>query len=709
MVQSERTMREALSGSIDTRVPILKGLKSRMMLAGLVPTVIVMTVLIWTEARHEYDALRTASLESLQSQADLLAEYVQEANESARECVFSLADAQAAGMINHGQMSVDFSRSILEREAVITAVFMVFEPDMHDSSQLAMIPSEAVTDDGRLAPYWFIDPDYGDTIRLESAPSIDTGSYYAMPRDKYLRSGDQSLSISEPYLNEGRLQIDLSTSILIGGRFAGVTGVSRALDDQDRQLRDFIGDRALEAFLLSPYGHFIAASTDEIRLDNRDLTGQLKTRSIEDTPYADIFDIVELSMSNAVIEAVDPVNGQRTFFATAPVRTGGWTVVLARSEAAVMAPIVAFITESIAIGVIGLIIIVIFLSVLAIKVSRRVRHAMEYASHVAEGDLTEREIRVRSSDETGILLNVMRQMSHRLRTMVGHLIDSGSAIDKAAGVVSTSTEEQVSVTSQLETSTGHIRDAVDRIMSTSEDLTRTVESVSEAADQTAALATTGQNDLERMRDSMEQLESSTETADRRLVTIKERASGISGIVSTITAVADQTNLLSVNASIEAEKAGDAGRGFLVVAREIRRLADRTASATLEIETSVRDVEVAIGEGVRDLGRFSEEVRRIVIDVARLSQSMGSILDQVSASNARFHELRDGVLSQAHGAGEISEVMQGLQEGTIRSIRTTESLVKASANLENAVETLGSIVSSFHLGETTVQDPDSSGS
>ena len=188
MVQSERTMREALSGSIDTRVPILKGLKSRMMLAGLVPTVIVMTVLIWTEARHEYDALRTASLESLQSQADLLAEYVQEVNE-VRANASSRWRMQAAGMINHGQMSVEFSRSILEREAVITAVFMVFEPDMHDSSQLAMIPSEALTDDGRLAPYWFIDPDYGDTIRLESAPSIDTGSYYAMPRDKYLRSG----------------------------------------------------------------------------------------------------------------------------------------------------------------------------------------------------------------------------------------------------------------------------------------------------------------------------------------------------------------------------------------------------------------------------------------------------------------------------------------------------------------------------------------
>ncbi len=693
--------------SIDIRVPLFRGLKFRMLLAGLLPVVIVMTVLIWTEARHEYDALREASLESLRTQAELLAERIQQVNESARENVFALADAQAAGMINHGQMSVDFSRSILEREATITAVFMVFEPGIHSPDHLDDIPKEAVSKDQRLAPYWFIDPDQGDTIRLEPSPSIDSGSYYSMPRERWLRSGEHSLCITEPYLNEGRLQIDMSTSILVGGRFVGVAGVSRALDDQDRQLRAFIGDRALEAFLLSPYGHFIAASTDEERLDNRDLTGQIKTRSIEETPYETIFDVVDLTSNSDVIEATDPVTGENTFFATARVKTGNWIVVLSRSHEAVMAPIVTFILESVTIGLVGLGVIIFFLSLLTIAVSRRVRNAMEYAASVAEGDLSTMDLAIRGSDETGVLLKVMNHMSHRLRMIVGELIDSGSAIDKAAGVVSSSTEEQVMVAGSLETSTNQICDAVDRITLTSENLTRTVASVTEATDQTANLAMTGQSELEGMQGAMERLESSTETADRRLVTIKERASGISGIVSTITAVADQTNLLSVNASIEAEKAGDAGRGFLVVAREIRRLADRTASATLEIESSVREVEVAIGEGVRDLGKFSEEVRRIVIDVARLSQSMGSILDQVAASNERFHELRDGVVSQAEGANRISESMKGLQEGTARTIGTTESLVKASSNLEMAVETLGGIVSSFHIDEAQSQDRDSS--
>ena len=703
MVQPGGELMADSNNTIDTRISFFRSLKFRMFLAGVLPTIIVMTLLIMGEARHEYEALRAASLESLQSKAELLAESIQEVNESARESVFALSDAQAAGMIDHGQMSVDFSRSILEREATITAVFMVFEPGIHDKIHLNELPDEAIYDDSRLAPYWFIDPDRGDTIRLEPAPSIDSGSYYNEPRERWLRRGDQSLCISEPYLNDGRLQIDMSTSILIEGRFVGVSGVSRALDDQDRQLREFIGDRELEAFLLSPYGHFIASSVDEERLDNRDLTGQLKTRSIEETPYSSIFEIASLIENDDVIEAIDPLTGQPTFFATSRVRTGDWIVVLSQSEQSVMVPIFAYIMESIVVGIVGLIVIIVFLSILSMTVSNRVRNAMQYAGRIADGELTEMQTCSRGKDETGVLLKVMDQMSARLRGLVGHLVDSGNAVDKAAGVVASSTEEQVLVADSLESSTGQIRQAVDQITQTSEDLARTVASVTETADQTASLASSGKIELESMQGAMGRLESSTEIADRRLVAIKERATGIAGIVSTITAVADQTNLLSVNASIEAEKAGEAGRGFLVVAREIRRLADRTASATLEIESSVRDVEVAIGEGVRDLGNFSTEVRRIVGDVAKLSRSMGSILEQVAASNERFHELRDGVLSQAQDASDISETMLGLQEGTSQSMKTTESLVMASKNLESAVETLAQIVSSFNIDETVSQD------
>ena len=95
----------------------------------------------------------------------------------------------------------------------------------------------------------------------------------------------------------------------------------------------------------------------------------------------------------------------------------------------------------------------------------------------------------------------------------------------------------------------------------------------------------------------------------KLAVLNEKASNINQVVTTITKVADQTNLLSLNAAIEAEKAGEHGRGFAVVATEIRRLADQTAIASYDIEQLVKEMQSAVSAGVMGMDKFSEEVRR----------------------------------------------------------------------------------------------------
>ena len=112
--------------------------------------------------------------------------------------------------------------------------------------------------------------------------------------------------------------------------------------------------------------------------------------------------------------------------------------------------------------------------------------------------------------------------------------------------------------------------------------------------------------------------------------IREKAENINVVVTTITKVADQTNLLSINAAIEAEKAGEHGRGFLVVAREIRRLADQTAVATLDIENIVRLMQDAVSAGVMQMDKFSGEVRAGVQRVAEISAQTGQIIEEVRA-------------------------------------------------------------------------------
>ena len=113
---------------------------------------------------------------------------------------------------------------------------------------------------------------------------------------------------------------------------------------------------------------------------------------------------------------------------------------------------------------------------------------------------------------------------------------------------------------------------------------------------------------------MRQLAESTGSIGSKLSVISERAANINLVVTTITKVADQTNLLSINAAIEAEKAGEYGLGFLVVAREIRRLADQTAVATLDIERMVKEMQYSVSAGVMEMDKFSEQVRQVVGEV-----------------------------------------------------------------------------------------------
>ena len=113
-----------------------------------------------------------------------------------------------------------------------------------------------------------------------------------------------------------------------------------------------------------------------------------------------------------------------------------------------------------------------------------------------------------------------------------------------------------------------------------------------------------------------------------LAIIRERAEDINVVITTITKVADQTNLLSINAAIEAEKAGEYGHGFLVVAREIRRLADQTAVATLDIERLVEQMQQAVAAGVMQMDRFSAEVKTGVQKVSGISEQFSTVIDKV---------------------------------------------------------------------------------
>ena len=256
----------------------------------------------------------------------------------------------------------------------------------------------------------------------------------------------------------------------------------------------------------------------------------------------------------------------------------------------------------------------------------------------------------------------------------------------ATQVSSSAVNQQESVTT-LMASSNQIASAAKEISATSQELLKAMVEIAEAAERTAGLAHEGRQGLKGMERSMQTLGSASDSISGRLATIRSKAARINSVVTAITKVADQTNLLSLNASIEAEKAGEAGAGFAVVAREIRRLADQSAVATLDIEQIVEEMQEAVASGVAEMRQFSDAVQGGIGAAETIQGQFGEIIERVESIAPRYETVQEGMQNQSVGARQISEAMWQLTETARQASDSVNDLNEVSRRLHEAVRIL----------------------
>ena len=265
------------------------------------------------------------------------------------------------------------------------------------------------------------------------------------------------------------------------------------------------------------------------------------------------------------------------------------------------------------------------------------------------------------------------------------------SLTKLVSVVDTTrngNQQQLSTANEIAATTAEIGATSKQISVTSKELVRTMKAVADVAEKTTALANSGQTGLARMKVTVQQIVEASASIQSRLEVLNEKAGNIGAVITTIIKVADQTNLLSLNAAIEAEKAGDYGRGFAVVATEIRRLADQTAAATGDIEQTVKEMQSAVAAGVMGMDKFSEEVRRGVEVVQQVSEELSQIIQQVQTLAPNFETVSEGMQSQSLGAQQISDSLSQLSEA---AKQTVDSLHQSN----RAVEQLNQVARMLH--------------
>jgi len=304
----------------------------------------------------------------------------------------------------------------------------------------------------------------------------------------------------------------------------------------------------------------------------------------------------------------------------------------------------------------------------------------------------------RSQSEINQLFYAVSVMIQGLDELLRTLTSTGGQIQTSAQRIAATARQLEAAATQQAASTVEVGATSKEISATAASLADTMSEVLGVANKSSALAEEGRESLAVMEQAMDDLYQSGKTMNAKLALVRDKTSGIGQLLSTISKVATQTNLLSLNAAIEAEKAGEFGPGFAVVAREIRRLADQTATATLDIEHTIHDMQASVQAGSAAMEGF----KTLSDQTADTSRAVNAKLARIIASGEeltpRFSTVSQGMRMQAEGADQISEVIAQLAENAGQTRDSLAEFRLAAEELNRTAASLKEVLQSFGQGQ-----------
>ena len=322
---------------------------------------------------------------------------------------------------------------------------------------------------------------------------------------------------------------------------------------------------------------------------------------------------------------------------------------------------------------------------------------LDVVSRGARGDLTG-TVTIRGEDAIGRLGEGLSTMFGNLRSLLNNVQRAGIQVTTSATQIAASAREQEATGIEQAQTTVEVLSPTREISANTTQLLRTMEEAGRVADYTTSATAEAQDNLKRMDQSMQQMVTATDTITAKLAALSEKASNINSVLTTITKVADQTNILSLNAAIEAEKAGEAGRGFAVVASEIRRLADQTSVSTWDIEQMLKEMQSAVSASVMGMDKFTEDIRRSVDEARHVAEQLSGMTEQVSRLAPRFDIVLQGMQSQAVGASQITETMTQLSDASQQTVDSLKATSEAVHQLQYAATDLQQTVATFAVAQ-----------
>jgi methyl-accepting chemotaxis protein len=316
------------------------------------------------------------------------------------------------------------------------------------------------------------------------------------------------------------------------------------------------------------------------------------------------------------------------------------------------------------------------------------------AESVARGELFHPPLQPTTSDEVADLVSSVNAMSASLRELVSGLRTTSQGVAAAATQIAASAQETAGSMSQQTSQVQQVSAAVEEMSASVSEVATKAGEVSTSATQAGETASSGGAVVARSVNDMKEIAESVTGSAALISELGKRGEQIKAIVQVINDIADQTNLLALNAAIEAARAGEHGRGFAVVADEVRKLADRTTQATDEIAGSITAIGEQTGRAVQQIQAVHERVTKGVENASEAGRSLEEIKSGTGAVAGMVQSIAAAAREQAAAAEEISRTIQGVSAATREATAAADQSAKAATDLSGRAEELDALVRRF---------------
>ncbi|MDI3248349.1 methyl-accepting chemotaxis protein [Pseudomonas lactis] len=350
--------------------------------------------------------------------------------------------------------------------------------------------------------------------------------------------------------------------------------------------------------------------------------------------------------------------------------------------------------------VVGLLVVataltLLFAWLLTRSITLPIAQALEAAEEVAEGNLT-RPITVDGNDEAGRLLAAMAKMQHKLRDTLQRIAGSATQLASAAEELNAVTDESARGLTQQNNEIEQAATAVNEMTSAVEEVARNAVSTSEASRNATTSAGDGRDLVQETVSAIERMSTDVQATASLIGDLANESRDIGKVLDVIRGLADQTNLLALNAAIEAARAGEAGRGFAVVADEVRALAHRTQQSTSEIERMIGSIQTGTEHAV-DSMRNSTERAESTLNIARgAGLSLDTINTAIVEINERNLVIASAAEEQAQVAREVDRNLVNIRDLSVQSATGASQTSAASGELSRLAVDLNGMVGRFRL-------------